>query len=71
MISYSHKNGYGNINLEEVEEVIRSLPGETTGRYLLLNLMYDYECILRVIEGHGFVFSHEDGSETRRIKLWS
>jgi len=69
MIRYTHKGGYGNTNISLVESYVRALPRDTPGRQDLIELIYDYECLLRVIDGKNCVFGHEDGSETRRIKL--
>ncbi len=69
MIVYSRSGGYGNVDLQAVEDAIRALPLGTPGRQLLLELKHDYECLRRVIDGGNFSFRHEDGSEVRRIKL--
>ncbi len=70
MIVYSHEAGYGNADLKAVEKAIRALPLTTPGRQDLLELKFDYEVLLRVIDGKGCLFRHEDRSETRRIRLW-
>ncbi len=71
MIVYSRDGGYGKVDLKAVEEAIMALPLGTPGRQLLLELAYDYECMMRVIDGKGCIFRHdEDGSETRRLRLY-
>lgn len=71
MICYTHGGGYGNQDLKEVREVIeRHLPVGSRDKVVLLELLHDYECLRRVIEGQGCLFRHEDGSETRRVKLY-
>jgi len=68
---YCHENGYGNVDLKEVREVIEKyLPVGSRDKVILLEMLYDYECLKRVIEGNGSIFRHEDRSETRRIKLY-
>lgn len=70
MIIYSHEGGYANVDLKAVDKAIRSLPLNTPGRQDLLEVMYQYEVLLSIIEGKNCVFGHKDGSQTRRIKIW-
>ncbi len=70
MIVYTHEGGYGNVNVKQLDDIIRALPMEHPGRQDLIDLLYNYECLMRVIEGKGHIFRHEDGSETRRIKIY-
>jgi hypothetical protein len=70
MIVYSKEGGYGKQDTKEVKEVIdKYLPVGSRDKVTLLEFLYDYECLMRVIEGRQFIFRHEDGSEVRRIKL--
>ncbi len=70
MLKYTHLGGYGNINLKEAEEAIQLLPPGSIKKITLMELLYDYECLLSVIDGKA-CFGHDDGSETIRIKVWS
>ncbi len=70
MIAYSHEGGYGNVNVAEAQAAIDLLPPGSLAKITLLELLYDYECLRRVIEGNGYLFRHEDRSEVRRLKLY-
>ncbi len=70
MIRYTHENGYANIDLKEAKEAIDTLKSGSMDKVTLLCLLYEYECLLRVIDGKA-CFGHSDGSETRRVKIWS
>lgn len=71
MISYCHENGYGNVDVKEVRDVIdRHLPVGSVDKVMLLELLYDYEVLRNVIDGKNCLFRHPDQSETRRIKLY-
>ena len=71
MINYTREGGYGNQDVSEARLVIdRHLPVGSEDKVVLLELLYDYEVLLRVINGEGAVYGHPDGSETRRIKLY-
>lgn len=69
MIVYTKSGGYGAQNTAEARKTIDSLPSGSRDKVILLGLLYDYECLRRVIDGGQFVFRHEDGSEVRRIKF--
>lgn len=70
MIVYSHEGGYGNVKVDEIGALIEKLtPVGSSDRVELREMLYDYECLLRVIEGQA-TFRHEDRSETRRLKLY-
>lgn len=68
MTIYSHEGGYGNIDIANIKDTLYSLPAEE--RRVMAELLHDYECLRRVIEGKGYIFQHDDGSEVRRIKLY-
>lgn len=71
MISYSYEGGYGNNDVVEARKVIdQYLPVGSRDKVILLELLYDYEVLLKVIRGEGCVYRHPDGSETRRIKFY-
>lgn len=65
MIVYTHENGYGNVDADEVRKVIQDLPlpKGSISRIILLELLLDYEVLHEVVEGKGCVFRHSDGSE--------
>jgi hypothetical protein len=69
MIVYTHENGYGNVNIKEMSELINTLP-DANQRLMMRELLFDYEVLRRVIDGPNFIFQHADGSETRRIKIY-
>lgn len=71
MIVYTKEGGYGRVDVKEAHEVIdRHLPVGSRDKVTLLELLYDYECLLKVVYGQNCIFRHEDGSETRRIKTY-
>lgn len=71
MIAYTHEGGYGNADVADARAAIdRACPPGCPDRATLRELLYDYECLRRVVEGGGFVFRHRDGSEVRRVKLY-
>ena len=71
MIVYSHDGGYGNESVEEAREIVdRYLPVGSRDKVVLLSLLHDYWVLLNVIDGKNCVFRHEDGSETRRLRLY-
>ncbi len=70
MLVYKRENGYGKQDLDEVREVIHRVCGVgSKDKVILLELLYDYEVLLRVIDGEA-IFRHEDRSEARRLKLY-
>lgn len=71
MIVYSTDGGYGKEDIKEAREAIeKHLPVGSRDKVTLLGLLYDYEVLRKVIDGHNCVFRHEDGSEVRRIKFY-
>ena len=69
MIIYGKENGYGNVDTSKVRAELSNSGCNDTLRSMIKDLMYDYECIMRVIDG-SCVYRHSDGSETRRLKLY-
>ena len=69
MIVYTMAGGYGKADLETARRVIDAMT-HAADRATLRGLLYDYACLLRVIEGRGHCYRHEDGSEVRRVKLY-
>lgn len=71
MIIYSKEGGYGNQDLKEAREIIeRNTSVGSRDKVILLELLYDYEVLRKVINGEACIFRHSDGSEVRRIKFY-
>lgn len=70
VISYTHENGYGNADLDEVRRIIAEGVPDPRNRAILRELVCDYDTLRSVIDGKNAVFTHPDRSETRRIKLY-
>lgn len=68
-MTLTHEAGYGNCEITELRQLIEG-QAHTVTRHRLMDLLGDYERLLQVIDGKA-VFRHPDGSETRRIKLYS
>lgn len=70
-IVYRRENGYDNADLKAVEEILdRVLPPGSLDKVALKALLYDYGVLRAVIDGKA-IFGHPDGSETRRLRLYT
>lgn len=69
MMRYSREQGYAKTDHKtDVEDVLKTASLNAHERMTIRCLLYDYEVLLKVIDGNA-IFGHPDGSHVQRFKL--